>query len=310
MVQYIEKPAFIHLKIRLKANVDAEFADWQAQLNAAIVGFPGFVSLEFLCPLPSVRKWEVVQRFGSIQEAAHWQESQIYRDLMNGLQLLTIEKKETVTDASSFSNGVTEVIVVETSPEQEPAFRNWMAKIHLLEAKFPGFRGVYVQSPNHSNGKFWITLLQFDTVEHLDLWLCSAERQNVLEESKTVVNYMETHRIISPYAGWFASIARVGSLPALWKQTMIILLVLFPIVMVELKYLNPNLQGLNISLSTFIGNALSVSLISFPMMPIAIYFLGWWLTPGQKPRKRVNLAGALVVIALYLLEIWTFWSYL
>lgn len=308
MVNYIEKPILIHLKVRLKTNIDAEFADWQAQLNAAIAGLPGFISLEFLCPFPAMRKWEIVQRFGSMQEAVQWKESQTYRDLMDSLQRLSIEKKETVTDVESLKSGITEVIVVQTSPEKEAAFRSWMAKIHLLEARFPGFRGVYVQSPNRSNGRFWITLLQFDTAEHLDLWLHSPERQSVLEESKALINYMETHRVISPYAGWFATIARVGDLPALWKQTMVILLVLFPIVMLEFKYLNPHLKELNISLSTFIGNAISVSLISFPMMPIAIRCLRWWLTPELEPRKGVDMVGTLVVMALYLLEIWIFWS--
>jgi len=308
MVHYIEKPTLLHLKIRLKANVDAEFADWQAQLNVAIAGSPGFVSLEFLCPLPSMHKWEIVQRFGNIQEASQWKETQTYHELIERLELLTLEKKESMTDASSLNGGVTEVIVVECSPEKETAFRSWMAKIHLLEAKFPGFRGVYVQSPNPSHGKFWITLLQFDTTEHLDLWLHSAERRSVLDESKSLINYMETHRVISPYAGWFATIARMGSLPPIWKQTMVVLLVLFPIVMLELKYLMPYLQGLNVSLSTFIGNALSVSLISFPMMPIAILGLQWWLTPELEQRKGTDLAGALLVIGLYALEVWFFWS--
>ncbi|MBN9376886.1 MAG: hypothetical protein J0H93_00770 [Chlamydiales bacterium] len=54
-----------------------------------------------------------------------------------------------------------------------------MAKIHEAEARFPGFKGVYVKPPRETQGKTWITLLQFDTPENLDLWLHSAERADL-----------------------------------------------------------------------------------------------------------------------------------
>ena len=41
------------------------------------------------------------------------------------------------------NNGVTELFVANVDPEHESAFRNWTARIHQLEANFPGFRGVF-----------------------------------------------------------------------------------------------------------------------------------------------------------------------
>ncbi len=114
----------------------------------------------------------------------------------------------------------------------------------------------------------------------------------------------------SPYAGWFASLAQKDILPPVWKQSMIVLLVLFPIVVFELKYLSLLTEGLNPSLVTFIGNVISVALISWPMMPIALFFLGWWLMPNTQHNRRKTLAGLLIVIALYLIEILLFWHFL
>lgn len=312
MLQYVEKPAIISLKVNVKTEQLTSFADWQAKLNSKIAAASGFISLEFLSPTALNKEWMVVQRFGSLKYANEWKSSSEHSEVMNDLKKIVGNDRveEVMTDESSIAeSGVTEVIIAEVSSENEQAYRFWSAKIHQVEAKAKGFRGVYVQSPVQNNGKYWITFLQFDSMSNLDRWLVSPERQNLLDESKTLVSYLETHRVISPYAGWFASIAKVSELPALWKQTMIILLVLFPIVMLEFKYLLPLLTNLNISLSTFIGNAISVSLISFPMMPIAIYFLTWWLTPKAKHRHWATLVGTLLVIALYLLEVWTFWDF-
>lgn len=298
------------LKAQVLPGNNGTFASWQAKMNQQIAGYPGFISLEFLNP--SEQDWIVVQRFGNTQQASFWQTSPIYNEIIDQLKHYAAPNtvKSQISDLSALNNGVTEVIVAEVFSEKESDYREWIAKIHLEEAKFPGFRGVYVQSPNEEKGKFWITLLQFDTIENLDRWLNSSERRALLNDSKSLISHLETHRVITPYAGWFTSIAKVGVLPPLWKQTMIVLLVLFPIVMLEMRYLVPLLKGLDISLSTFIGNAISVSLISFPMAPIAIYFLKWWLSPSQNHYRMATIAGTLTVFALYALEVWFFWSFL
>lgn len=309
MIQYVKKPAINTLQVLVKADKQSAFAEWQGQFNAEIVAEPGFVSLEFISQITPNQGWLIVQRFTSLQESNAWTESEKYKKFLSALRELTVNHRveEVVTDETKL-NGITEVIVAEVNLGKEQAYRDWIAKIHLLEAKATGFRGVYVQSPNENKGKFWITLLQFDKIENLDKWLASPDRQSLLEESKSLISYIETHRVISPYAGWFASIAKMGELPSVWKQTMLVLLVLFPIVMLEFKYLLPYLSTLNVSLSTFIGNAISVSLISFPLMPIAIYFLGWWLAP-KSTKPWITLAGLVLMLILFLIEVWFFWSY-
>ncbi len=312
MPEYVEKPTIITLKVQVRGKCTIPFADWQAKLNALIPAFPGFISLEFLSITGKKNEWTIVQRFFDAESASAWCKSQPYQELRDELQKFVTEDgiQEASANEANLHNGVTEVIIAEVNPEKESAYREWSAKMHQVEAKFPGFRGVYVQSPVHNRGRYWITLLQFDTARSLDQWLKSSERLAVLKESAPLITSLETHRVISPYSGWFASIAKVGESPPLWKQTMIILLVLFPIVMLELRFLNPLLQGLDISLGTFIGNAISVTLISWPMMPIAIFFLGWWLSPEKEKRLQATIIGTCIVLLLYLLEIIVFWNFM
>lgn len=309
MPKYTEKPVLSALRVNLLPETKGEFINWQARLNALIAAFPGFISLEFLSPSEQHPNWLIVQRFSNNAAAVSWHQSEQYKQLLNELQNLATEDgiKESTTDESDLREGVTEMFITEISPEREQEYRLWTAKIHQVEAKFPGFRGVYVQSPKESGGRHWITLLQFDTMKNLDQWLDSSERKELLKESNSLISFIESHRVISPYAGWFASIAKVGEVPPAWKQAMVVLLVIFPIVMLELKFLSPHTQALDMSLATFIANAISVTLLTFPFMPIAIWFLKWWLSPQQQNYIWISILGTIVVCFLYLLEIFLFW---
>jgi uncharacterized protein len=299
-------------KLRIRSTEKNKFTEWQAKFNATIAAFPGFISLEFLSSAQF--EWTIVERFHDQETMSKWRQSKEHQELLSEVKDLldgvgSLQEEEKNSDNLK-GGGVTEVFVTQISHEKEDVFREWLAKIHQIEGKFQGFQGMYIQSPVERKGRNWITLLQFDTIENLDRWLFSTEREELLQESKAFIVALENHRVISPYAGWFSSIAQGGEVPAVWKQTMIVLLVLFPIVMFELKYLSPLLVGLNSSIATFIGNAISVTLIAWPMMPIAIYFLSWWLSPPEDKRKRNTILGTIVVTFLFLIEIALLWNFL
>lgn len=291
-------------EVKVKPDALKEFALWQARFNEKISSQKGFVSLEIL---NQDAGWFFVQRFDSEEDLQSWKASQNYKQLLKDLQPYL---KEDVLEKSGKTEDlreVTEVFITEVNPDKIHSFKSWTGKIHQLESLFPGFKGVYVQSPQESGNKNWITLLRFDNEKNLNLWLESKERKEILKDSESFVKSLEKHTIVSPYSGWFSSLIDQGAKISPWKQAMLVLLVLFPIVILELKFLNPLLKNLNPSLSTFIGNSLSVALITWPCMPIALKALGWWLT---HPSKWVHYLGGGLVIGLYLLEIALFWNFL
>lgn len=311
-----EKTSMITTKVYVPPEAVHRFADWQAKLNTVITAFPGFVSLEILFLKEQPRPiWTVVQRFNNNESTLDWRNSKQYKQLLEELKNLTangdptsVQVQELDSDVSHLQEGVTEVFVTEVSPDKVAAYREWISKIHQVEATFPGFRGMYVQSPNQGR-RHWITFLQFDKPENLDRWISSPERQKILQESKSLIASLENHRIISPYAGWFSAAIQEGKVPPVWKQTMIILLVLFPIVMLELKYLSPLTAGLNSALATFISNAISVTLLAWPMLPIAISLLNWWLSPKEGEEQRITILGTILLLTLYVLEVVIFSVY-
>lgn len=301
-------------KLQISSEHTHLFSQWQADYNAAIATFPGFISLEILSPFDgSHAEWIIVQRFKTNEQMEKWRNSSHRHELLKSVKNYLIEKDKIVTeeisDATKMIGGITEVFITEVPSEQDKQYRDWMAKIHQVESRFPGFRGTYVQSPS-DEGKHWITMLQFDTSSNLDRWLESKERKEILHESESMISNLERHRVISPYAGWFSSMIKAGKAPPAWKQSMVVLLVLFPIVMLEMKYLSPLTVGLDVSLATFISNAISVALLAWPAVPLAIRFLRWWLLPQPERHHYVNWLGTVFVLGLYLLEIALFWNFL
>ena len=95
----------------------------------------------------------------------------------------------------------------------------------------------------------------------------------------------------------------------IWKTAALILLTLFPVVTLELRFLNPPLATLNPAIRTFIGNAISVALTTWPLMPLAIWGFHAWLFPENQPRWLVTIMP-LVLVLCYLIEIAVLWHLL
>jgi antibiotic biosynthesis monooxygenase (ABM) superfamily enzyme len=85
-----------------------------------------------------------------------------------------------------------------------------------------------------------------------------------------------------------------------WKQAMLILLALFPLVMLETFYFYPYLTAFNTVLTRFCGVILIVCCISYIFMPATFYLLGWWLHPRS---AKHEYTGLFIVLSLYVIEI-------
>ena len=80
--------------------------------------------------------------------------------------------------------------------------------------------------------------------------------------------------------------------------------------MLELRFLNPHLRALNPAVGTFIGNALSVALTTWPLMPLGDLGAS---TPGCF--RRTSRAGwsrsmPIILVLCYAIEIALLWHLL
>lgn len=294
-------------KLVLAPGQAAAWADWQASFTRAAVSMPGFLSIETI-PLPGPpEEWHVVQRFASPAALEDWRASPLRQTALARLAAIRAINggqpiEEPAPDFHAVS-AVTEVITTRVASGREEAFQDWAARMQAVQSAFPGYLGTLVQAPVSEELPFWTTLVRFASAGELEAWLASPERAAELALADPDVAAWASHRLSGPFAGWFAP-QPGGATPPAWKQSALVLLVLFPVVMLEMRYLSPLLAGLPLPVSTFIGNAISILLLSWVLVRFASALFGWWLRPprGAAGRRREAL-GLATLGGLYLLEI-------
>lgn len=199
-------------------------------------------------------------------------------------------------------SGATEMFVNTVTTNKIPAFRAWLKKLHQLETTFPGFKKSYVQIPQDDKENSWMTLLQFDTEANLDKWLQSSERAGLLKAADEFVASQQMHKLSGVFDGWFLE-NELANPPPLWKQSMLLIVALFPPMMLESIYLLPHMSSVNPVVAKFISLMITVSVTSLFLMPLSVYLLRWWL---QADSKLKNFLGIVTISVLYLLELGVF----
>lgn len=292
--------------IHLSASGLAAFLSWQSTLTRLISSRPDFLSVEILPTHQGSAQWQIIQRFTGAAALDRWMADAQRQALMAELASLAAPdgagmREEIAPDYHAFG-GVTEVITTVVEPGREPEFLAWTEAIQAAQARYPGYMGSFVQAPVGGALPHWATLVRFATPAQLDAWLGAPERRELLDKADPAVSRWSSRRLAGGFAGWFGADAG-GAAPPAWKQTAIVLLVLFPVVILEMRFLSPHLAGLPTTLGTFIGNAISVSLVSWPLAGLAGAAMAWWLTPPAAHRRRNEIVGAALMIAFYAAEI-------
>lgn len=301
---------------KVRAGHEQDFAQWRGRHDAIIAKFPGYVSSDMMPGPDGGNEWTIVLNFRTPEQLEVWQKSS-ERAAIIAESIPFLEGGNfgdaVRTDGAGEQPGtnVTEVILSKIKPGMDDAYRAWTVKIQAAQARYPGYRGTYLQPPS-SNDSHWTTLLRYDTAEHLENWMAATERTKLLEESKEFIESEELMRLATSFPGWVPINPATGKGPPDWKTALLVLLGLFPVVMIELRFLSPVLSrfGFHASLATFIGNALSVAATSFITMPLFVRWLGWWLFPPDASSFAVTSKGVAILIVLFAFEVAAFWQLL
>ncbi|MGH2588810.1 MAG: antibiotic biosynthesis monooxygenase [Dehalococcoidia bacterium] len=292
---------------RVLPGKDAEFATWQQRMNDAIAAQSGFLDHQVMAPAPPTQlDWVIVQRFRSMDAVQAWLRSSERQQLLAEIEPVLAGHDDihlfTSDSARPADSSASAVISTRVAPDQEQAFRNWQRRIAAAEATFPGFQGHKLEPPIPGVQEDWATVVRFDSDEHLQAWLTSPRRQQLLDEAASfgADSYVRTMR--GGFEGWFDFGGRSAALPPAWKQNMVVLLVLYPIVFLFGAWVQTPLlvdRGMPFWLALFISNAVSVNLTGYLCIPWAIRRLKWWLAPGAGAPAWTNAAGAALVVVLY-----------
>jgi antibiotic biosynthesis monooxygenase (ABM) superfamily enzyme len=309
-----DDPTTLLVCARIRPGSERVFAQWQARWQTAALASSGALSVEFWPPAPPDQLEAVaITRFTSVDTLRQWRRGDSNRALIDDVAPLVEGGlvMQLVGQAAvdyAVKHGVTMVMVTDIKPGKEAAYRAWADRIQKLQATFPGYVGSFVQPPQH-NETGWTTVLRFDSKANLEGWLKSDARAALVQESEELVQGFHAQRIDTSFPGWVPTDPATGKPPSKWKTACLILLTLFPLVMLEIRFLNPHLHSLNPAVGTFIGNGLTVALTTWPLMPLAIWGFHAWLFPEKQPRWLVTTMPIVLVIC-YLIEIAVLWHLL
>ena len=310
-------PAVLIASAKLLPGQDQAFSAWQARHNAIIHEFPGFISSDVIPPAqPDGNEWTIVLNFKSEDDLAAWQRSTQRLELVG--EVVPLLEGGNLGEAARLDRpgappggNVTEVIFSKIKPGMDATYREWAVRIQAAQAKYAGYRGMYLQPPTEKDG-LWTSIIRFDTAEHLEAWMDAPERAKLLAESKAFIDQEQLMRLGTSFPGWVPINPVTGKGPPNWKTALLVVLGLFPIVMLEMRLLGPILSGLGLhaSAATFISNCISVAGTTFITMPLCIRWFGWWLFADKKSPTWFEPAGFLLLVALFAIEIGALWNLL
>jgi antibiotic biosynthesis monooxygenase (ABM) superfamily enzyme len=148
------------------------------------------------------------------------------------------------------------------------AYRDWAVRIQVAQAKYGGYRGMYLQPPAEKDG-LWTAIIRFDTAEHFDAWMSSPERAELLSESKVFIEQEQLLRLATSFPGWVPINPLTGKGPPNWETALLVILGVYPVVMLEIRFLSPLLTslGFRAALTTFIVNCLTAAATTFILRP-------------------------------------------
>lgn len=309
-------PAVLLATAKVRASQESAFADWQSRHHKVISKFPGFLSSDIIPTGPAgSENWTIIVNFQTPEQLHIWQHSPeragLIAESVPFLEGGNLGEVMPVTNvASRPETMVTEVILSKVKPGMDDRYREWAARIQHAQAQYPGYRGMYLQPPTSVEGR-WTTLIRYETAEQLEAWMAAPEREKLLDESKAFIEHEELTQLATSFPGWVPIDPETGKGPPNWKTSLLVLLGLFPIVMLELRFFSPILAslGLHASPATFISNTISVFLTSFATMPLFIIWFGWWLFP-KRDLPSTNLKGCAILAFLFALEVAALWKLL
>jgi antibiotic biosynthesis monooxygenase (ABM) superfamily enzyme len=289
---------------RVREGETDAFAKFQAAISAAIAEQPGFIEQSVLPPNPPAQvDWVILQRFAGQDAAVAWLHSERRRALLTEVQpiLSGLDDVHLVRDAATgaLPSPVSAVIATRVKPGREAEYHAWEHRIAAAQARYPGFQGYRFEPPVPGVQEGYVAILRFESEATLQAWLDSPERQRLLDEAEGLTESVRARIVRAGFSQWFPDAQ--AQAPA-WKMNMIVLLLLYPVVFLfGISVQTPLLTGalgLPFWLALFIGNVASVILLNY-LVPWTSQGFGWWLKSRPERRTAIDLAGSLLIVALY-----------
>lgn len=183
------------------------------------------------------------------------------------------------------------------------AFRFWHANLMRSARRSPGFLRVDLCSPIKTDQLRWYSIIHFDSPDHLDRWLKSADRKAVIESGQTIFKTYHFKSFATGLEGWFShktGSEQLGLGPPAWKQNLAVILGLYPVVMLQslLFAAFDLMDSWSPANSMLANNLITSSILTWAVMQLVTRLLNFWLVPAHRPSSlKIEILGIAIVTA-------------
>jgi antibiotic biosynthesis monooxygenase (ABM) superfamily enzyme len=299
----------------VRADSTAAFEAWQTETSQIVATFPGFIKQTLLPPNPPAQDdWVILQRFADSETAIGWLNSPKRLERLTMVQPILTGRADVhvVRGMSTVPEPVPVSAIISTrvKPGCEEAYRKWEQKVAVSQTAAKGLQGYRFEPPIAGVQADWLTILRFDTQENLQAWLESPIRKAILAEAADLTEEFHYRVARSGFDQWFPVVKEGDKGPPVWKQNMLVLLMLFPVVFV-FGYLiqGPLLQsrlGMPFPFALLIGNVVSVVLLNW-LVPWVNQRFMWWIIPRGAEPQKIDVKGASVIFGILIVLAVIFW---
>lgn len=190
------------------------------------------------------------------------------------------------------------VIVHRVPPAAADRFLAVQEEFTRAAEAFPGYQGTEVYPPADPNAAEWVVLIHFADAASLQTWLGSPVRAGWVEKLRKEVGEFRLKTLPTGFGTWFTDTGTgPARLPPGWKMVLTVLLGLYPTVILLTLTVGRLTEPLGLAVAMLIGNALSVALLQYAVMPMLTRGFGPWLHAAPTRRAK-SLAGVGLILLL------------
>lgn len=305
-------PATVVISQRVAGGRSRDYRRWQDEVTAAAAVFPGYLGTEATDLGQDEGDSTVIYRFDTVDNLNTWLTSETREILLRrGSELFDESASQQVLVGGSGDNMrfVTVVVSHTVRQEDEAEFLDWQRRLTEAEKRFPGFSGSELFRPVPGVKDDWTAVYRFATSAELERWLASTERAELLRQGERFQDF-QLRKITNAFGSWFSFDAggAESAGPPSWKTALSVLVGLYPTVVLLTLAISKLWKGAPLWASLLLGNILSVSLLTWVVMPVVTHALRFWLAPADAARQpRTDLLGLLASVAFLALAAFVFW---
>jgi antibiotic biosynthesis monooxygenase (ABM) superfamily enzyme len=187
------------------------------------------------------------------------------------------------------SDPITLVISEVVEPSLVEEYEAWTKEINQSAQQFEGFMGVEVIRPRNHHYLEYVVIVKFDNYDHCKNWLSSPIYQQWIHRSKQFISKRSQQHLPNGLELWFTlpkSTLPHPPQPEYYKQVIIGVVTVYPLILLANLLLNPLLKGIPDVLGLLISVIFVSTLLTYPVMPYITKLLEFWLYPSTPRRVK------------------------